>query len=99
MPFAEQSLAAHGEFFPYGAVVTVDGATRVIAGDPGQGEQPDSNAVLALLYRGARPDASGLRAVAFVADVRVPGSDAMRVELEHAEGHALVVLMPYSLIG
>jgi len=34
--------------------------------------------------------------VAFVADVRVEGSDAVRVELEHAEGVAIVFLMPYS---
>lgn len=96
MPFAEQSLSAHGEFFPYGAVLAADGEARLIAADPGLGERPDSNSVLATLYDGARHDAPGLRAAAFVADVRANGSDAVRVELEHAEGQAIVVVMPYS---
>jgi hypothetical protein len=96
MPFAEQALGAHGEFFPYGATVTGTGETRMIAADPGLGERPESNAVLTALYEGAREAASSQRAVAFVADVRLDGSDAVQVELEHAEGVALVIALPYS---
>ena len=36
------------------------------------------------------------RAFAFVADVRANASDAVRIELEHQEGAAIVVLVPYS---
>lgn len=36
-----------------------------------------------------------MRAAAFVAEVRLSSSDAVRVELEHQEGVALVVLVPY----
>ncbi len=65
------------------------------AADPGLGDHPASDEVLALLYDGARTNASKARAAAIVADVRANGSDAVRVELEHREGVALVVLLPY----
>lgn len=38
-----------------------------------------------------------LRAAAVVADIRLPdGGDAVQVELEHTEGPALTVVLPYS---
>jgi hypothetical protein len=96
MPFAEQSLRDAAEFVPYGAAVTTDGQSRLLAADPALGERPDSNSVLPMLYEGARHGAAELKAVAFVADVRVNGGDAVRIELEHSEGQAIVVLLPYS---
>jgi len=47
------------------------------------------------LSRATASSATGLRAVALVADVRAVGSDAIRVEIEHREGQAMFVLMPY----
>lgn len=88
LPFAQQQLAEHGEFFPFAAAVGVDGAPRLIAADPGVGERPASRDVLDQLV-------GGLRAAALVADVRVGESDAARVELEHRDGQAICVLLPY----
>lgn len=95
LPFAEQMLAKNGEFYPFGASVTVAGGVAMAAGDPGQGEHPRSSDVLATLLEGFRDKREALRAVALVADVRVDGGDAVQVELEHRDGHALAVLLPY----
>jgi hypothetical protein len=97
LPAAEALLRKHGEFYPFGATVSAQGEVALSAADPHLGEHPASNDVLASLYAGVRANASTARAAGFVADVRVDGSDAIRLELEHHEGVALVVLLPYGL--
>jgi hypothetical protein len=96
LPFAQQMLDQHGEFFPYGIALSAPGDARMIAGDPEQGEHPSSGQVLATLVQGLRLEREGLRAVALVSDVRTADSDAVRVELEHSEGSAMAVLLPYN---
>lgn len=95
LPVAEELLGKHAEFYPFGAAVSNDGEASLAGADPGLGEHPASDAVLAALYQGARMSSTSVRAAAFVVDVIVEGSDAVRVELEHREGIALVVLAPY----
>ena len=95
LPFAQQMLDKNGEFYPFGASVALDGKHAMVAAEPGQGEHPKSDEVLALLLDGIRAQRQELRAVALAADVRVDGGDAVRVELEHRDGHALAVLLPY----
>lgn len=73
----------------------VAGDTRMIGGDPGQGEQPSSTDVIAVLVEGLRRDREGLRAIAVVSDVRMSESDVVRVELEHRQGPSIAVLLPY----
>src|SRR5438105_40909 len=51
--------------------------------------------VISTLVRGLQRDRGSLRAAAIAADVRTSDSDAVRVELEHRDGHAFQVLMPY----
>jgi hypothetical protein len=87
LPFAQEMLDRRGEFFPY--------AATIIAGDPGEGEQPTSVVVIQVLVDGLRAERDTLRASAVVSDVRLADSDAVRVEFEHAEGHAIVALLPY----
>ncbi|CAI9415393.1 hypothetical protein [Nocardioides sp. T2.26MG-1] len=96
LPHAEDLLRRRGEFYPFGATVSMDGTTALIGADPGLGRRPPPDQVLAGLYQGVQGDAASLRAAAFVADVRVGRSDAIRVELEHRDGVAPVVLVPYT---
>lgn len=95
LPFAEQQLTAHGELWPFGAAVSADGETSLAAVGDDHGDSPQSEAILTGLYEVARARADDQRAVAFVADVLARGTYAVRVELEHQEGVALVVLLPY----
>ena len=97
LPFAQQQLDKHGAFFPFGAVVDRNGTVRLTAAHDGR-EQPAALDVLDGLHEGARSERASIRAAAFVTDVHVPGKpgDAIRVDLEHAEGLAIAVLLPYS---
>lgn len=95
LPFAQQMLERHGEFFPFAAGVTADGIVELFGADPGADDRPASTDVLDQLVGGLRERAGSLRAIALVADVRAGESDAVRVELEHCDGHAICVLLPY----
>jgi hypothetical protein len=96
LPFARQQLATHGEFFPYGLAMTHDGQITMAAGYTGT-EQPPSTEVLQILYEGLRAQAQQNRGAAVVSDVRLrgQGTDAIQVEVEHREGVALKVFLPY----
>ncbi|WP_183100623.1 hypothetical protein [Nocardioides pelophilus] len=96
LPLAEQQLTLRGEFYPFGAAVSADGETSLTATEDDLGDREQSQAVLDRLYDVARARAHDQRAVAFVADVLARGSYAVRVELEHEDGVALVVLLPYT---
>lgn len=89
-------LAKHGEFFPYAVAMSRNGQIAMIAGYTGT-EKPPSADVLAVLYEGLRTRAEQNRAAAVVADVRLKGeaTDALQVEVEHREGIALKVFLPY----
>lgn len=96
LPLAEQTLGKHGELFPYAATVDNEGSEALVSADPPADQQlPSSHDVLALLYEAAQNSAGALRAVAFVAAVRVTDTDAIRIELEHADGIAMAVIVPY----
>jgi hypothetical protein len=95
LPLAQQMLAKAGEFYPFGTAVTVNGETQMFAADPGQGEHPSSGEVRASLLDGMRHEREKFRAIAVCFDVLLPDSDAIRVELEHRDGQAIAVLLPY----
>jgi hypothetical protein len=95
LPLARQMLEKQGEFYPFGAAMSTDGEAGLLGADPGLGEQPASAVVLATLVGGVRDHRTRYRAVGTCFDVRLPDSDAVRVELEHQEGQVLAVMLPY----
>jgi hypothetical protein len=97
--FAQQQLASHGEFYPYAAAVRADGQTEMIAGRPDTASKnPAAADVIASCVAELTSRQHAIRAAAIIADVRLPelGSDAIEVSLEHAEGQALRVHLPYT---
>src|ERR1700733_16130737 len=96
IPLAQQQLDKHGAFLPFGADVDRNGMVRLTAAQGARGQPAE--VVLGILHEGARSQRASIRAAAFVADVALPGKpgDAIRVSLEHAEGVAIAVLLPYS---
>jgi len=99
LPFAQQMLAKHGEFYPYAVSMSAGGEVAMVAADIGT-EKPASRDLLASLYEGLASRAQELRAAAIVSDVKLgSGEDAIRVEVEHREGAALAVVLPYKKRG
>lgn len=96
LPFAQQLLEKNGEFFPFGAKIAANGDLALASADPTVvGEQPATAAVLGALVDGFRGDRNNVRAVALVSDVHLGESHAVRVELEHRDGHSFAVILPY----
>ncbi len=99
--FAQQQLTTRGEFYPYAAAVGVDGQTEMVAAKPDLGNDRPLAADVAAACFGALTDKRDtIRAGAVVTDVRMSdGGDAIRVDLEHVDGHTLAVLLPYTKKG
>lgn len=98
--FAEHQLIARGEFFPFAFVVGTDGEQSMAAADVGD-DKPESSEVIDVLNVGLTAKRDDLRATAVVADVHLPdlGTDAIRLVLEHREGVALEIVIPYLVQG
>ncbi len=99
LPHAQEMLTDFGEFYPYAMKMLDDGSTQGVAIKPGKVARPRSRTMLETLYERLAAEASALRAVAFVADVLLTSDtspiDAIRVDVEHREGVAIAVLVPY----
>ena len=102
LPFAERMLSSHGEFYPYAATMDAGGEVQAVsaAGE----EQPDVSELLLALHAELREQASrgAIRASGIAADVTLtdPDSgdttDAVQLELDHAETDAVDVYVPYT---
>jgi hypothetical protein len=73
--------------------MSTDGETRLLGG--GLGGDASSER-LPVLLAGLRRDRADFRAVAICSHVRLPDSDAVRVQLEHQEGQTVHFVVPYS---
>jgi hypothetical protein len=106
LPFAEEQLAKTGEFYPYAAVVGADGDLAAVSADTGE-DQPDVGDLLVSLHAHLTEQAAdgSIRACGIAADVTLtdPDSgettDAVQVELDHAEGDAVDIYVPYESAG
>lgn len=103
MPFAEEMLAKHREFFPFGGTMSADGEIAHTDGWTGD-EHPPSTEVIELLEKAFQTGAvrGEYKATALVCDIRTvpPGKqdkqDAIAVALDHRENYSVVVVFPYS---
>jgi hypothetical protein len=104
LPFAEQMLKQHGEFFPYGAALNSKGSIVSVAAYEGE-ERPRSTEVIRLLKQAfVRGASSGeYKATALVYDVKVTlpssseKSDAISVSLNHRDSYSIIIVIPYVL--
>jgi hypothetical protein len=102
LPVAEEQLNREGEFVPYAA--TLDTAGEVNAVQAADGEEPDVSELLLALHTELRQQAAegAIRASGIAADVTLtdPDSgevtDAVQLELDHAEADAIDVYVPYT---
>jgi hypothetical protein len=91
-------MSFHRSWIPYAAAISTDGEAKMIAALPDTSdEHPPSADVIESCVAALMSQRDHIRAGAVVADVRLPelDSDAIRVDREHVEGHALIVLLPY----
>jgi hypothetical protein len=103
MPFAEQMLQKHREFFPFGGRMASDG-TITHEGAYNGTEQPPSQELIDLLRQAHQRDAraKSLRACATIYDIRTvpPGrtekQDAIAAAIDHVSGYSAVVIFPYA---
>jgi hypothetical protein len=102
LPFAQEMLAKHGEFYPFGASIDAAGEITAQAAELGE-ENPDSHEVIDMLIAGMRAEAQRgeIRAAGICYDSRVvpPGktekTDAIACRLEHENGEAVQTFVPY----
>ena len=104
LPVAQKMLTEHGEFFPYGKIMRQNG--EIVSCSPYDGdEHPPSQKLIDILTQDFRQRAANgeIRAAGICCDVRVatpeyPNKiDAVQFALEHQNGEAVDVFLPYNL--
>ena len=100
LPAAENLLRKNGEFYPIGAVMTIDSSTTFTAADCGT-DFPNSQSVIDALISSHKQmavkneiKASG---ITWNASVTFHGkqSNAIVVSLEHQDDYSVIVALPY----
>lgn len=101
-PLAEETLNEHGEFYPVGARMNLDGTVELVA-SYNRNERPDSQDAIDMLREGFRQEAKdpGLRATGICYNLRtIPSGqservDAIAISMEHVSGGACTVFQLY----
>jgi len=105
LPVAEEELSRAGEFYPYAAMVAVDGELKSVTARTG--DEPEVGDLLVALHEELRAQAAdgSIRASGIAADVTLtdPDSgettDAVQLELDHADGDPVDIYVPYETEG
>lgn len=98
LPFAQQQLERHGAFYPFAAAVDTQGTVELIATRTAiGGEHPTVANVVEDCLGALRRRRGQIRAGAIAVDVKLTERkvDAIEVDLEHVDGQAIAVLLPY----
>jgi hypothetical protein len=98
---AQQQLDVAGEFYPFAVALEEAGETRLVTPEVKTGPRSvaDVTEVFTLCWEALRAEAASLRAGAVVTNVGGPDGDAIAVALEHRQGPALEVFLPYAAQG
>ena len=107
LSLAEKMLSQHGEFYPYGGYMKLDGTIIDVGADDPDTSRPKSKDLIYILRSSFREIASTnqCKAVAIVFDVAVnlPNSnrksDAIQVCVDHADGYSAEVFFPYQIVN
>jgi hypothetical protein len=93
---AEQSLRDAGGFLPFAVARTYDGEDQLVNVAVSDGV-PDPEQLLTSLWQSLVDHSGDFRAVGVVTDRTADDGDRVAVQLEHADGPAIEVTLPYRL--
>jgi hypothetical protein len=94
---AEQSLRDAGGFLPFAVARTYDGEDQLV-NVAVTDEDPDAAELLGSLWQSLTEHSGDFRAAGVVTDRTADDGDRVAVQLEHADGPAIEVTLPYRLV-
>lgn len=104
LPRAEGMLLAHGDFFPFGGAVTLDGEITQLAVDEEHRDSSIEDVIEELkgkLRSGAETNTFRATALVFPIQAQLPGADdeteAVAIALDHQANYSVVLIIPYVL--
>ena len=104
LPQAEGMLLAHGDFFPFGGAVTLDGEITQLAVDEEHRDSSIEDVIEKLkgkLRSGADTNTYRATALVFPIQAQLPGADdeteAVAIALDHQANYSVVLIIPYVL--
>jgi len=95
---AEQSLRDEGGSLPFAVARTYDGEDQLVNVGV-TSDQTDAEELLGLLWQSLTEHSGDFRAVGVVTDRTADDGDRVAVQLEHADGPAIEVTLPYRVVG